>query len=482
MKNFFLTFSAVLMLLSSCSIKDGNFEINIKSPDANNMIVRLFRETANGLSIVDSTKIEVSRAYLKGFVSSPELMFLYIGNAPDYLPVFVEKGTTDIDFNYSRPSKSTVKGSETHKIFTDFVRSYSVYCDKAAGIDKMLTNAVRNSDTVMIHGLEQDMALLKGEITGFEEFYVDKYIDSPLACYIISTQLMYELDCMGLKFLLEKVPEENRSNIYYEKAAEYLKSLEIQPVDPLKERYENLSAALNKDLPLNLLIVKAAENFLNEPYLGGTLEVNDTETLVINFNKFDCVTFQETCTALALDKKSAAPSYENFKTKLQNLRYRGGMIDGYLSRLHYSSEWISDNVKRHNVRDLTSELGGERLTSKVGFMSSHPQFYPKLNDSLSLKKIREIEDDINKNPVYYIPKNKIKEVSAKIPDGSLIFITTNKEGLDFAHVGISVREDGVLKMYHASSTDKKVVKTPSALSDYLSGLKHFTGIAVLEVL
>ena len=219
MKNFFLTFSAVLMLLSSCSIKDGNFEINIKSPDANNMIVRLFRETANGLSIVDSTKIEVSRAYLKGFVSSPELMFLYIGNAPDYLPVFVEKGTTDIDFNYSRPSKSTVKGSETHKIFTDFVRSYSVYCDKAAGIDKMLTNAVRNSDTVMIHGLEQDMALLKGEITGFEEFYVDKYIDSPLACYIISTQLMYELDCMGLKFLLEKVPEENRSNIYYEKAA-----------------------------------------------------------------------------------------------------------------------------------------------------------------------------------------------------------------------------------------------------------------------
>ena len=71
MKKFFLTLSAVFTLLSSCSIKDGNFEINIKSPDANNMIVRLFRETAGGLEIVDSTKFEVSRAYLKGFVSSP---------------------------------------------------------------------------------------------------------------------------------------------------------------------------------------------------------------------------------------------------------------------------------------------------------------------------------------------------------------------------------------------------------------------------
>lgn len=482
MKNFFLTLSAVFVLISSCSVKEVNFEINIKTPDANNMIVRLFRETADGLSVVDSTKIEASRAYLKGFVSSPELMFLYIGNAPDYLPVFVEKGTADIDFNYSRPSKSTVKGSETHKIFTDFVRSYSVYCDKAAGIDKMLSSAMRNSDTVMVSGLEQDRELLKGEITGFEEFYVDKYSDSPLACYIISAQLMYELDCAGLKFLLDKIPPENRSNRYYEKAVEYLKSLEISPIDTLKEQYENLSAGLNKDLPLNLLIVKAAETFLNEPYLGGTLEVNDTEKLVINFNKFDCVTFQETCTALALDKKSGSPSFENFKTKLQNLRYRGGVIDGYLSRLHYSSDWILDNVKRHNVRDLTLELGGEELSKKVSFMSSHPQYYPHLLDSLSLKAIRDIENRINENPVYYIPKNKIKEVSTKIPDGSLIFITTGKEGLDFAHVGISVREDGVLKMYHASSEAKKVVKTPSALSDYLSGIKNFTGIAVLEVL
>ena len=115
-------------------------------------------------------------------------------------------------------------------------------------------------------------------------------------------------------------------------------------------------------------------------------------------------------------------------------------------------------------------------------MSSHPQYYSKLSDSLSLKEIKDIEDRINENHVCYIPKNKIKEISARIPDGSLIFITTDKEGLDFAHVGISVREGGVLKMYHASSDAKKVVKTPSALSDYLLGMKHFTGIAVLEVL
>jgi hypothetical protein len=480
MKNKIFTLFCIMTFLCSCSAKDGNFEISIKSSEANNMIVRLFKETADGLVVVDSSKFEVSRAYLKGFVQSAELMYLYVGSAPDYLPVFVEKGTAEIDLNFSRPSKSAVRGSETHKIFTDFVQSYSVYSDRAAGIDKMLTNACRNGDTAMTAALEKDKEELKGEITGLEEFYVDKYADSPFACYIISSQLMYETDRAGLSFLLDKIPDSNRTNKYYLKAESFLNSLKDQTFDTLKSQYEKASALLDKDLPLNELIVKAAESFLNTPYVSGTLDNDSVEQLVINFDKFDCVTFQETCTALALDKKSVYPSYENFKSNLQKLRYRDGIIDGYLSRLHYSSDWISDNVRRGNVKDLTPELGGVKLNAEINFMSTHPSSYPKLNGETGM--IKKIEGGLNAAPVYYIPKNKINTVEDKIPSGSLILITTSTAGLDFAHVGIAVREDGVLKMIHASSTAKKVVKTPSALSDYLGGKKNFTGITVLEVL
>ena len=143
----------------------------------------------------------------------------------------------------------------------------------------------------------------------------------------------------------------------------------------------------------------------------------------------------------------------------------------------------NDNIKKGNILDLSKKLGGEKLNKKISFMTSHSALYPKLkDDTLSQQRMLEIENEINQNSIYYIPKSKIQNISAKIKSGNLIFITTATEGLDFAHVGIAINENGVLKMIHASSSAKKVVKTPTSLSEYLKGMKNFTGISVAEVL
>ena len=486
MKKYFFLLLGIIFVVNACNQKKGNFEINIKCSEANNLFVRLFKTSGNSLIIEDSSKFEVSRAQLKGIVSQAELMYIFVDNATDYLPIFVEKGVMEVDLNYSKPGKSTVKGSETHKIFTDFVRSYSAYCDKAAGLNKMLLNARQNNDTIIINGLEADKTTLNQEIRVFEESYVDKYNNSPLACYIISSQLMYDLKAQTLEKLLDKIPQQNRDNKYYFLASEYLEKIkneDHQTEDKVSQQYKKLSEKLDSKLPLNELIVNAATNLFDSIYVGGTLETENEENLIVNFDKFDCVTFQETCTALALDKKSENPSFENFKQILKNIRYRNGEINGYVSRLHYTSDWINDNIKKGNILDLSKKLGGEKLNKKISFMTSHSALYPKLkDDTLSQQRMLEIENEINQNSIYYIPKSKIQNISAKIKSGNLIFITTATEGLDFAHVGIAINENGVLKMIHASSSAKKVVKTPTSLSEYLKGMKNFTGISVAEVL
>lgn len=246
--------------------------------------------------------------------------------------------------------------------------------------------------------------------------------------------------------------------------------------------YQKIASRLDGSKPLNELVLQSAKLLLGNPYVGGTLDISDKETLVINFDKFDCVTFQETCSALALDAKSANPSYSNFKNKLESIRYRNGKINGYISRLHYSTDWINDNCKRNNVKDLTKSLGGIVLNKNINFMSTHAALYKHLNgNQLNIKEIVNIEKNINQNHVNYIPKNKIAEVSKNIESGCLIFITTSKLGLDFAHVGISENSNGVLKMIHASSTGKKVMETPVSLAEYLSKIQQFTGIAVLQL-
>jgi len=214
-----------ILIITSCKEKDANFEIDIKSHEANNLVIKILHETDNGLEIVDSTKLEMSRAQLRGNLSKPEMMYIYVDNAQDYLPVFVEPGELSIDLNYCKLNKSIVKGSESNKILIDFFQSYTAFIDKYNGINKMLSNARKNNDTVIINGLENDKEKLKEETIGFQRNFIKKYITSPIACYILSSQLMYDLNKQELSNLLDSIPDSNRDNRYYFKARKYLSQI-----------------------------------------------------------------------------------------------------------------------------------------------------------------------------------------------------------------------------------------------------------------
>lgn len=225
MRDKLLAIAILILTLASCKNDNKNFEINIKSSEYNNMIVKIFRETEHGLALVDSSKIEMSRASFKGEVSAPELMYIYIDKAQDYLPVFVENSQIDIDINSQKISKSSVLGSESNKILTDFLLSYSSYSSKQNGLNKMITNAYENNDSIIISRLENDKNVLKAETIGFQRLFIGKYISSPIACYILSSHLMYDLSKQELQNLLDSIPESNRDNKYYFKAKNYLSQI-----------------------------------------------------------------------------------------------------------------------------------------------------------------------------------------------------------------------------------------------------------------
>ena len=480
---------AAAMLLScaesnSDSASGNTFDIALSGKGCNNLMARLYRDTDSGLAIVDSTRFEMQKGRLKGCLQHPELMYLYIDNAPDYLPVFVENSHIDIEINYSKPSKCVVSGSESNKIFSDFLQSYKVYSYKESGNQKMLQSAYSNFDTVMIERLEDERRQIKREAEGLQRQFIQKYIHHPIACYILSAHLMYDMPHTMLRQLADSIPPENRDNIYYRRIINHLNTPDTSLPDlsahPARPEYEKISTKLRALPDIESRIVEAAQNLLGRPYVGGTLDEGDEETVVIDLKRFDCVTFQETCLALAKDAGSEEPSFENFYRQLEDLRYHDGRNTGYCSRLHYSTDWIADNALRGNITDITKNIGGVVLPNQIDFMSTHSHLYKHLNgNAAATDSIRAREQWLNDHHTYYIPKSQIAAVADKIPSGSLIFITTSTPGLDFAHVGIAVRDSkGVLRMYHASSTDHKTTISPTPLAQYLMGIKKFTGIAV----
>lgn len=229
-------------------------------------------------------------------------------------------------------------------------------------------------------------------------------------------------------------------------------------------------------------MVQSALFLLETPYVGGTLEVNAKEELVINLRELDCTTLVENCLALSLTHSSGKDSFETFTNNLQKIRYRKGEINGYLSRLHYSSDWIYENETSGYLKDITQEIGGRTWPLRVSFMSSNASLYPHLKKHPEdIPFLKATEDSINARQHDYIPKEEIPACESNIQDGDLIYFVTSIEGLDISHVGIAYRINGRLTFIHASSKAKKVIVNPESLSEYCKRSKSNLGIVVCRI-
>ncbi|MDR3340374.1 MAG: DUF1460 domain-containing protein [Candidatus Symbiothrix sp.] len=236
--------------------------------------------------------------------------------------------------------------------------------------------------------------------------------------------------------------------------------------------------------PVDSAIIRAALFLLNTPYVAHTLEINKEEKLVVNLHETDCTVFVESCLALARALQSFQPGADSFQRELKRMRYRNGIIDGYISRLHYTSDWLYDNRGKGIIDDMTGALGGRKIKPDIHFMSDNYTKYTALaNNPENVQSIRVIEQEINaRGNYYYIPKHEISQHQSLIRNGDIICFTTAIPGLDISHLGIAYWHKKQLTFIHASSTAKKVIVNPESLVDYCNAIKAHTGIIVLRPL
>lgn len=240
-------------------------------------------------------------------------------------------------------------------------------------------------------------------------------------------------------------------------------------------------ALINK--PVGELVTTIGKQFLGKPYEAHTLDDPGEEHLIANLHSFDCVTFIENVTALSRCIKQNRLSFGAYRRELQRLRYRGGSIDGYTSRLHYFTEWIADNEKKGTIKDVTRDLGGMAYRKTIGFMTSHRASYPKLSADSVYAHMQRIEDSLSARPLYYIPRARIARSQSRIRSGDLIAITTEVPGLDVSHTGIAVRlEDGSLHYMHAPNVHGAVQLSRETLEAHVKRFPSYTGIIVVRLL
>ena len=233
----------------------------------------------------------------------------------------------------------------------------------------------------------------------------------------------------------------------------------------------------------NELMEFIGRQFVGMPYKSGTLEM-EPETLTINLDEFDCTTFIETVTALALTIEDRKNSWQDFANNLESLRYRQGEANGYASRLHYFSDWIVTNIHRGYIKEVTDRIPqSDSQIKTLDYMSHNRASYPALKDSATFEGIKNMEVGYRSHRFPYIKSARLtsKPVTNALKGGDIVALTTKIGGLDVSHVGLIVIEKDGPHLLHASSREGKVVVDKLPLAEYMRKSSNLTGIRVIRL-
>jgi hypothetical protein len=268
----------------------------------------------------------------------------------------------------------------------------------------------------------------------------------------------------------------------------------LEPDDSDKTRLRTWSDTLRREAPrfraqpFGRRAVRVGELAVGSPYEAFALEAyikaggnpEGLEPLALSLSRFDCVTLVESCLGVARVATAIAnPTWDRFAREIERMRYRGGKREGYASRLHYFSEWISDGEKRGLVRDLGAELGGINDPRPLRFMTEHRASYPALADEKVFVAIGKMEKSLDSHPRYMIPAEKIPGVVDRIESGDVLAFTTSVPGIDVSHAAFAYRTpDGILRVLHAPLSGGAVEITHTTLPEYVSAIRKATGILI----
>lgn len=252
------------------------------------------------------------------------------------------------------------------------------------------------------------------------------------------------------------------------------------------EKYGRISKVLleNRSKSVPELMIIAARQMLGTDYVAGTLE-QVPERLSVSLTQTDCILFVESCLAMALNAKKGLSDPDSLCATIQSFRYRNGKVDGYASRIHYTSEWIRQGEARGIFREITDVLSGDNLSGqRFSYMSEHTDAYKQLKDNpAEVARIAGMEESLNRFTDYFvIPKEGVKRIEHLLKDGDILGFNTSVKGLDIAHVALVFHKDnGEVGFIHASYADGKVVVDQKSIADYVMARKSNNGIRIVRV-
>ena len=211
-------------------------------------------------------------------------------------------------------------------------------------------------------------------------------------------------------------------------------------------------------------------------------------SLQLNLDEFTPLMFVNS--VIALEKASQKPgvnTWKNFASEFENIACRRGENTGFPSIMFHGADWITDNVFRGNIRELTEDYSGGVVvrTKSLDEMTRNRNNYAALADSANFDRVRMTEMGFRTHRVPTLKKETIekKEVLEDLKDGDIIILVPGGDGIDIYDMGFVVIRDDGPHLIHLSPRTKTVVEEAETLQRYMKLMtKYFQGYRILRAL
>lgn len=201
---------------------------------------------------------------------------------------------------------------------------------------------------------------------------------------------------------------------------------------------------------------------------------------------FTPMTFVNSVAAIALSGGESNGNALMAQDNFSRLSCRRGENVGFPSIMWHTSDWISDNIYRGTIKELTeSYIEPRTKTKSLDYLSRHRGEYAVLSNPEIYDKVRMTEMGFRTHRVPYLQRHdaKKKVISDELKDGDIIILIPNQDGVDMYEMGIVKIKNDAPYLIHFSNKQGKVVMESEPLDRYMNSIaKYICGFRWVRII
>ncbi|MDE6561300.1 MAG: DUF1460 domain-containing protein [Muribaculaceae bacterium] len=215
----------------------------------------------------------------------------------------------------------------------------------------------------------------------------------------------------------------------------------------------------------------------------------DTMIFTVDIHSFTPLSLISTCLALAKAyETSSAPNWRDFADKYENIMFKRGEATDFVSRFLYPSDWISDNIFRGNVTDVTFNLDGLAARKKeksLDYISHHKDSFKAFTNEKNYERLRMLEMGFRNHQIPHISNGDLMNSNRFKPqakDGDIFFLLTPDFNLDSREMGILTKDGDKLLIIQLSPSKDKVTMEELPFEHYIKrNVKRIQGARIIRI-